>query len=371
MMARSQTFHNDIHAIITKALASYYENKAQDLGLKNPQSGSISFVQMCGTALNLNPHYHIIAVDGVWFMNSAGVLAYRNIDEPIDAELNAVIATAKDNVVAYLQMIGIIDYEHHWIDVSEEEALGKGIDLAEIQQASIYGQTLFGPARRVKVQEIAKGFGLAGEKPRKRSRLCVEQNGFTLHAATCVRAHDTEGRQRLIGYVTRPPIANERLSSTVDGMIHYVFKRAYSDGTNAITLHPLDFLARIAAMIPPPWVNLIRYNGVFAPAAKIRDQVIKDAGYRKKPVPAPAEDAEAEIKSQRYTWAFLMGRTFNLNMDLCQKCGGQMRVLAQIRNPDEISRILKHTGLWSERSEPPDQHARDGPSQSYEFAFAD
>jgi hypothetical protein len=40
-----------------------------------------------------------------------------------------------------------------------------------------------------------------------------------------------------------------------------------------VIFEPLDFLARLAALVPKPRVNLTRFHGVFAPNSKYRIQV--------------------------------------------------------------------------------------------------
>ena len=35
----------------------------------------------------------------------------------------------------------------------------------------------------------------------------------------------------------------------------------YRDGTTAVVFEPLDFIARLAALVPTPRVNLTRYHG--------------------------------------------------------------------------------------------------------------
>jgi len=47
--------------------------------------------------------------------------------------------------------------------------------------------------------------------------------------------------------------------------VRYQLKTPYRDGTTHVLFEPLDFLARLAALVPKPRVNLIRYHGVFAP----------------------------------------------------------------------------------------------------------
>jgi hypothetical protein len=42
-------------------------------------------------------------------------------------------------------------------------------------------------------------------------------------------------------------------------------KSAYRDGTTHVIFEPLDFIARLASLVPSPRVNLTRYHGIFAP----------------------------------------------------------------------------------------------------------
>jgi hypothetical protein len=47
----------------------------------------------------------------------------------------------------------------------------------------------------------------------------------------------------------------------------------YRDGTTHIVLEPLDLMARLAALVPPPRMHLRRFHGVFAPHSKLRAAV--------------------------------------------------------------------------------------------------
>jgi hypothetical protein len=55
------------------------------------------------------------------------------------------------------------------------------------------------------------------------------------------------------------------------GALH--LKTPYRDGTTHIVLEPLDLMARLAALVPPPRMHLTRYHGVFAPHSKLRAAV--------------------------------------------------------------------------------------------------
>ena len=64
--------------------------------------------------------------------------------------------------------------------------------------------------------------------------------------------------------ITRPAVSTERLSLTTQGNIRYRLKTPYRDGTTDVVFEPLDFMARLAALVPTPRVNLTRYHGVNA-----------------------------------------------------------------------------------------------------------
>ena len=60
-------------------------------------------------------------------------------------------------------------------------------------------------------------------------------------------------------------MSEKRLSLTPNGNIRYQLKTTYRDGTTHVIFEPLDFIARLAALVPRPRVNLTRFHGVFAP----------------------------------------------------------------------------------------------------------
>jgi hypothetical protein len=61
-------------------------------------------------------------------------------------------------------------------------------------------------------------------------------------------------------YTGRPPVATERLSLLPDGRLLYRLKRNGRDGTSHVIFDPLDFIGKLAALVPPPRFNLVRYQ---------------------------------------------------------------------------------------------------------------
>jgi len=60
-------------------------------------------------------------------------------------------------------------------------------------------------------------------------------------------------------------LSEARLSRNQQGDIVYKLKTPYSNGTTHVVFTSLEFIARLAALMPPPKLNLTRFHGVFAP----------------------------------------------------------------------------------------------------------
>ncbi len=100
--------------------------------------------------------------------------------------------------------------------------------------------------------------------------------------------------------------------------------------------------------MPPPRVNLIRYHGILAPAARHRAAVVPtppqedplDCGHE-----PPAAPTRPEPRPRNYTWAELMQRVFAIDVLECPSCGGRTRILAAIHGLGAIRAILECVGL--------------------------
>ena len=70
--------------------------------------------------------------------------------------------------------------------------------------------------------------------------------------------------EHLCRYITRPAIANERLKRNRAGQVMLQLKSAFKDDTIHIVMSPLEFMQRLAALLPRPRLHLIRFHRVFA-----------------------------------------------------------------------------------------------------------
>ena len=66
--------------------------------------------------------------------------------------------------------------------------------------------------------------------------------------------------EHLCRYITRPAIANERLKRNRAGQVVLQLKSAFKDGTTHIVMSPLEFMQRLAALVPRPRLHLIPFD---------------------------------------------------------------------------------------------------------------
>ncbi|MGH8624348.1 MAG: transposase [Gammaproteobacteria bacterium] len=104
------------------------------------------------------------------------------------------------------------------------------------------------------------------QKPPLTPVRCINEQGFSLHAEVRCPINQRNKLEHLCRYITRPAIANERL------------KRSE-------VMSPLEFMQRLAALVPRPRLHLIRFHGAVASNAKLRYAIIPRAPVSPPPSP--------------------------------------------------------------------------------------
>mgnify|MGYP001547886975 CR=1 FL=1 len=185
----------------------------------------------------------------------------------------------------------------------------------------------------------------------------AKANDFSLHAGVSCEGHQRDKRERICRYIARPPVATPRLSLSSTGKVVYTLKTPHRDGTTQVAFEPVDFVARLAALVPKPRINLTRYHGVLAPNHRWRGLVTP--ARRGKGVKS-ISNAQVRSPAERHaamSWAQRLKRVFNIDMpqgtlsrrfapihlvEVCARCGGSVRIIACIEDQDVIDRILAH-----------------------------
>jgi hypothetical protein len=145
--------------------------------------------------------------------------------------------------------------------------------------------------------------------------------------------------EQLIRYTARGAVSLERLVQDTNGELVYTFTHPWSDGTTGIRLSPLELLEKLAALVPLPYVHLVRYGGCLAPHSHLRGAILPTLRQQ-------GMDEETDTKSPRWSWARRLQRGFALDMATCPFCQhGTLRLIAVITQGAVIRKILRHLKL--------------------------
>jgi hypothetical protein len=246
-----------------------------------------------------------------------------------DEDVKAIVETTAQRVIGLLERRGVLDGEP-FDKLADESPVLAGMTAASVQGLIAIGERAGLPVRRV-LSDPADAV--------RTGALCYAARGFSLHAATRVEAKDRDGLERLCRYVARPPLAAGSLTRVSEELLSFKLKTPWSDGTTSILLSPLELIEKLSALVPPPRQNTVRYHGVLAPHAKNRDKIV--------PASQNIEQASgiepAVPRKYRLTWSALLARIFQIQMN-CPHCGGKMRIVAAVTDPDSIRHYLKGTG---------------------------
>jgi hypothetical protein len=381
-----------------RRIFAWQRRVARAMGIIDGRCAAITFIQRGGGALNSNVHFHTIASDGVFDVRDDGSVRFVPICGPSDEEVFAICDQVARRVLRL---------------VNEDDDRGDDTDDALTPTRPLAFAP--GPASAPRA---------TWEHPEKRASSrgprCVSIDGFSLHAQTTVSALDRAGLERLCRYGLRSSFALSRLSLRDDGRLSYRLKRPWSDGRTELVLEPLEFLRRLAHMIPPARSHLVRYHGAFAPASPIRKairpRVLRPSAERCCSLSSPSPKADARetqgvhaseatspvtqelkpatdlsqndpellltmlgdppdeasllpVRQRRLDWASLLRRTFKFDVLSCSRCGGRLEVLAAINDPEGVQKILRHLDLPTEG--PRCAPARAPPEPEFAFDAAD
>ena len=309
-------------AVFLRVVQGWYRRQAKAAGHAGGRCGSVTFVQRFGSSINLNPHSHVLMLDGVYVLGDDGTPTFVPAPPLTDDDVRQIVETTAKRVIRLCQRRGLFE-EGSTDPLWEQEPL-----LAQISAASVQGMVATGEraGRRVRrrVSDPEDGF--------RSGALCYASRGFSLHAATRIGAMDRQRLEQLCRYVVRPPVASGRLQFVDVETLEFTLKTPWADGTTSLLLSPQELLEKLAALVPPPRLHLIRYHGVLAPASPDRAQIVPGPSA----LTAASDDGGCGQTDNpgrhrhRVEWARLLARVFQIEVTVCPACGGTMKIIAAL-----------------------------------------
>jgi hypothetical protein len=199
---------------------------------------------------------HVVFLDGAYY-EQGPQLAWQALGHLQTREVGQVLQRVVRRIDKHLRRHALLDTLDPNTELEDPED--------QLAASAVSGQAPpAGPQWRRGLAPLPAA-ALGYDKP-----LCASLAGFTLHAATRAGALDSGGREKLLRYVLRPPIAYERIEQRPEGLVRIALKRAFADGTLAVEMDPLSLLCRLATSVPPPRFHTVKYAGVLAPASTWR-----------------------------------------------------------------------------------------------------
>ncbi len=147
-------------------------------------------------------------------------------------------------------------------------------------------------------------------------------------------------------------------SAPPDGQVRVHFKKPNRFGATFAQMTPDTFLARLCALVPPPRAHTVLYYGVLSAHHALRSAVVPRTD---EPEPAskqlslfiPRGQLElsaitsllhAQLRDaapSRLPWMKLIARVFRIDICVCSRCCGPMRVTRAVTTPQDIAAELR------------------------------
>ena len=275
-LAFDHTLCRAVLGVFARVVLRWYRRRARRAGVGDGQSGTVTAVQRFGSGLELNVHYHLLGLDGVFAPGADGTLRFHRLPPPTDADIARLVAAIARRVGRLLVRRGLGDDSE-----AADPLAAESLALAGLASAAVQGRVALGPRAGAPVERL----GADPDAPRLDTArpLQARHTGFDLHAGITVPGEQRERLEQLCRYLLRPPISQERLTLRPDGSVLVTLKTPWRDGTTHLRFAPLTLLERLAALTPRPRIKMLIYHGVLAPRAAWRAAAVANGRTNREP----------------------------------------------------------------------------------------
>ena len=143
-MARDTKLLSSVLRIVIRTVSNFQKQKAKRLGFENGETGTVTVVQRFGGSLNLNVHFHILAIEGVYREEQPGEQAeegsskanFFELHPPSNQEVQKVLSQIQARVVRNLMRRGYLDCDGNAKET--EESSSKEPQTLELRKSSTY-----------------------------------------------------------------------------------------------------------------------------------------------------------------------------------------------------------------------------------------
>jgi hypothetical protein len=201
----SSLVRNILQIFVRTVFASIRRRARIPASNRQAHCGAVTFIQRFSDALNLDPHFHTLALDGIYVVDGKGGLVFRRVPPPSDAEVARVADRIHRRVARLMERRGLGPQA----DPDEADTLRHDEPLlAELYSASISGRVVTGPRAGRRIVRV--GYDVDSEDAALPSgRCCASVAGFSVHAGFSVPPRDRMRLERLCRLCRRRRYADQ------------------------------------------------------------------------------------------------------------------------------------------------------------------
>lgn len=329
-------------SIAAKAVLSFQRRKARRaLSLKSVNDahpGAISSVHRSSSNLDSNVHIHMIVTEGVFVREQAeGGVVFRELPPPTEEEISEIAWDICRRTTVALKRAGM------WRDLDDESVNADEFPPTPARQ--MRGVFSTGPTSEGReVTYFARAVGRVHDDHAGYS--------FDLYARRGIAKGDAQGRLKLARYMLHPPLTDRQISRSADGRVLFTQDRPWQTPTKAVVLDPLDLLTKLALLVPPARSKTVRFHGVYAPNATLRDEVLSYVAA----LQSIPQTGETQGHCRPIPVAEVLRRHTGVDLTRCPHCFGPTRVTVRFPYRSARKRIRSVTGLPGDSPDQPSPH---------------
>jgi ribosomal protein S27E len=189
LLARRSDLADGVLRVALRTIGQWYR---QTTGRTGGKSGSVTSIQRFGSALNLNLHFHVIHLDGVFDRGADDALRFFEATPTTD-DIEALVVEVG---LACERWLGKQGFAGEAEDNVEDDDDAQGI----LQLASVSGTVATGERAGRRVKRVT----MLGGKEFALGPRCAAYEGYNLHANVALAATERVALERLCRYILRP-----------------------------------------------------------------------------------------------------------------------------------------------------------------------
>ena len=233
---------SEVLGIVYRAISTFLVRRAGLRVHAGACTGAVTLIQRFGSALNLNPHLHMLFLDGAYTFDDEASRFHR-VGAPTQAELQRLLHAIATRTTRAVEKQGLPSRD----DDSPALDIEPADDVEQLLGAAVHYRIATGPHAGRKALTLRT----VGPSPPPDHPCIARLSGFSLHAGTVCEARERDSLERLCRYIARPAVSNERLSVNDRGQVVYRLKHSLRDGTTHVVLDPVEFMRHIH--VPHPF----------------------------------------------------------------------------------------------------------------------